>query len=190
MLQQPALSPRALAPGTKVVKVVELINEKMRTPKVAALHRLITYLNLNRKYNFPLLPVDTSPLESNAWFAGFVEADGSFYIRTTETPLRIAPQFVLEQRCESPANGNSLEIMEALAHYLLSNFKILQRKGKSTSFRVRKNSLAGNLVLVSYFTSFPLFESKQLDYFDWCQGVELVAKGNHITTQALASMKK
>jgi hypothetical protein len=57
-----------------VVKVVELINEKMRTPKVAALHRLITYLNLNRKYNFPLLPVDTSPLESNAWFAGFVEA--------------------------------------------------------------------------------------------------------------------
>lgn len=91
-----------------VVKVVELINGKMRTPKVAALHRLISYFNLNREYNFPLLPVDTSPFESNAWFAGFVEADGSFYIRTTETPLRIAPQFVLEQRCESPANGNSL----------------------------------------------------------------------------------
>jgi hypothetical protein len=80
--------------------------------------------------------------------------------------------------------------MEALAHYLLSNLQIFQRKGKGTFFRVRTNSLAGNLVLVSYFTSFPLFESKQLDYFDWCQGVELVAKGNHITTQALASMKK
>jgi hypothetical protein len=85
--------------------------------------------------------------------------------------------------------------MEALAHYLLSNFKILQHqesnlKGKSASFRVRKNSLAGNLVLVSYFTSFPLFGSKRLDYFDWCQGVELVAKGNHKTTQGLASMKK
>jgi len=66
------------------------------TPKVAALHRLISYFNLNREYNFPLLPVDTSPFESNAWFAGFVEADGSFYIRTTETPLKIAPQFVLE----------------------------------------------------------------------------------------------
>jgi hypothetical protein len=172
------------------VKVVELINGKMRTPKVAALHRLITYLNINREYNLPLYPVDTSPLESNAWFAGFVEADGSFYIRTTETSLKIAPQFVLEQRCESPANGNYLEIMEALAHYLLSNLKTLQRKGQSTSFRVRTNSLAGNLVLVSYFTSFPLFGSKRLDYFDWCQGVELVAKGNHKTTQALASMKE
>jgi hypothetical protein len=80
--------------------------------------------------------------------------------------------------------------MEALAHYLLSNLKTLQRKGQSTSFRVRTNSLAGNLVLVSYFTSFPLFGSKRLDYFDWCQGVELVAKGNHKTTQALASMKE
>ncbi len=88
------------------------------------------------------------------------------------------------------ANGNYLEIMEALAHYLLSNLKIMQRKGKSSSFRVRTNSLAGNLVLVSYFTSFPLFGSKRLDYFDWCQGVELVAKGNHQTTQALASMKR
>jgi len=88
------------------------------------------------------------------------------------------------------ANGNYLEIMEALAHYLLSNLQILQRKGKSASFRVRTNSLVGNLVLVSYFTSFPLFGSKRLDYFDWCQGVELVAKGNHKTTQALASMKK
>jgi len=47
----------------------------------------------------------------------------------------------------------------------------------------------GNLVLVSYLAYFPLFGSKRLDYFDWCQGVELVAKGNHQTTQALASMK-
>jgi hypothetical protein len=37
-------------------------------------------------------------MESNAWFAGFVEADGCFDIRTTETLHRIAPQFVLEQR--------------------------------------------------------------------------------------------
>jgi hypothetical protein len=175
-----------------VVKVVELINGKMRTPKVVALHRLITYLNLNRDYNFPLLPIDTSPLESNAWFAGFVEADGSFYIRTTETPLKIAPQFYLEQRYESPNLETEYyqKIMETLAHFLLSNLKLLQRKDRDAYFRVRTNSLAGNLVLISYFTSFPLFGSKRLDYFDWCQCVELVKKGNHKTTQALASMKK
>ncbi len=80
---------------------------------------------------------------------------------------------MLEQRYESPANGNYQEIMEALAHYLLSNLQILQRLGKGTFFRVRKSSLAGNLVLISYFTSFPLFGSKRLDYFDWCQSVEL-----------------
>jgi hypothetical protein len=165
-----------------VVKVIELINGKMRTPKVVALHHLITWLNVNRDYNFPLLSIDTSPLESNAWFAGFIEANGSFYIRTTEIPLRIAPQFILEQRKESYQ-----EIMETLAHFLLSN---LQCKDKGNSFRVRTNSLAGNLVLISYLTSYPLFGSKRLDYFDWCQSVELVAKGNHKTTQALTSMKQ
>jgi hypothetical protein len=227
--------------------VLELINGKMRTPKVAALHRLITFLNLNRDYNFPLLPVDTSPLESNAWFAGFAEADGSFYIRTTETPLKIAPQFVLEQRYdpgrrhlgryprpEAPraprpwgrrvlgaagggANKNYQGIMEAVSHYLLSNLQIAQRQGYflpslppgrrtqgptswgrgaqgrgalGASGRVLQGSLAGNFVLISYFTSFPLFGSKRLDYFDWCQSVELVAKGNHKTTQVLASMKQ
>jgi hypothetical protein len=51
---------------------------------------------------------------------------------------------VLEQRYESPANENYQEIMEALAHYLLSNLKMLQRKGKGTFFRVRKSSLAGD----------------------------------------------
>jgi hypothetical protein len=173
-----------------VVKVVELINGKMRTPKVVTLHRLITWLNLNRDYNFSLLPIDTSPLETNAWFAGFIEADGSFHIRTTETPLKIAPQFYLEQRYESPNNGIYQKIMETLAHFLLSNLKLLQRKGKGSFFRVRTSSLAGNLVLISYLTSFPLFGSKRLDYFDWCQSVELVAKGNHKTTQALASMKQ
>jgi LAGLIDADG endonuclease len=35
-----------------VVKVVEFINGKMRTPKVAALHHLITWFNLNLKYHF------------------------------------------------------------------------------------------------------------------------------------------
>jgi hypothetical protein len=48
------------------------------------------------------------------------------------------------------------------------------------------------LLLSHFFSQVSLVKvgSKRLDYFDWCQGVELVAKGNHKTTQALASMKE
>lgn len=179
---------------TAMVKVVELINGKLRTPKNHALHRLIRFLALRQVNNFPLLPLDTSPLACNAWLAGFAEADGSFYIRTSETSQRIAPAFELDallQRDMDPASKDSYqELMGAIARFLLCNLKVQQRKGKSDCLRVRTMSLAGNQVLVAYFTSFPLFGSKRLDFIDWCKGLELVAKGNHKTAEALVSMKK
>jgi len=52
-----------------VLTMINLINGKMRTPKIEALHRAINQVNL-RGYQsdpIPLLPLDTSPLGSNAW---------------------------------------------------------------------------------------------------------------------------
>ncbi len=52
--------------------MLELINGKMRKPKVAALHRLITFFNLT----FVIGITSTDKRE------------GYFHIRTTETPLK------------------------------------------------------------------------------------------------------
>ena len=54
----------------------------MRTPKIEALHRLITWLNLNRNESIPLLGKDESPLGGSPWLSGMLEADGSFYSTT------------------------------------------------------------------------------------------------------------
>jgi len=53
--------------------VANLINGYMRTPKIEALHRLIDWLN-NRSdvQKITKLGLDTSPLGSNPWLAGFV----------------------------------------------------------------------------------------------------------------------
>ncbi len=41
---------------------------------------MIDYLNA-KGANIVKLPLDTSPLNSNAWLAGFIDANGSFSIK-------------------------------------------------------------------------------------------------------------
>jgi hypothetical protein len=45
-----------------LLKVVQFINGYLRTPKIEALHRLITRLNSKHNTNIPLLGIDTTPL--------------------------------------------------------------------------------------------------------------------------------
>ena len=53
--------------------VATLLNGNMRTPKIKALHNLIDWLNLKfGNLNMSYKPLDTSPLDSNAWLSGFI----------------------------------------------------------------------------------------------------------------------
>lgn len=64
--------------------IISLINGKMRTPKIYSLHALIDFLN-EKGTNLEKKPIYKGSLESNSWLAGFIEADGGFQVRTTET---------------------------------------------------------------------------------------------------------
>ena len=58
----------------------------MRTPKIYALYNLIDWLNLKfEDINIPKKYINNSPLDSNAWLSGFIEADGHFSVRTSTT---------------------------------------------------------------------------------------------------------
>lgn len=63
-----------------MLKVVQLINGYMRTPKIEALHRLITRLNSKHNTNIPLLGIDTTPLKDTSGLSGILDADGNFYL--------------------------------------------------------------------------------------------------------------
>ena len=57
-----------------LAKVVTLINGKMRTPKIEALHRIIDWFNArsaNPHFPFVKLGLDHSNLGDNAWLTGF-----------------------------------------------------------------------------------------------------------------------
>jgi len=65
-------------------KIVSLINGKLRTPKIGQLDALINWLNKNHNANILLLPLCDSPLSSDAWLSGFIDADGSFSVQHTK----------------------------------------------------------------------------------------------------------
>ena len=64
-----------------IIDILNLINGFFRTPKIIKLHAMIDWVNTKPGYLFkPIakLPLDTSQLNTNSWFAGFAEGDASF----------------------------------------------------------------------------------------------------------------
>jgi hypothetical protein len=50
----------------EVLKIINLINGRMRTPKIEALHRAISWINEKDNSFIPYLGLDTSSLDSNS----------------------------------------------------------------------------------------------------------------------------
>ena len=54
-----------------VINIINLINGKLRTPKINSFYDMVDFLNTKRA-NITKLPLDTSPLNNNAWLSGFI----------------------------------------------------------------------------------------------------------------------
>lgn len=160
--------------------VTSLINGNMRTPKIYALYNLIDWLNLKfEEINIPRKSLNNSPLDSNAWLSGFIEADGHFSVRTTTTSKypRVECKFELSQRQNDHNSRSNLKFLEIIANFLLCSVKSIRLNRAKPEYRVRTTSLNGNLVLENYLNTFPLFGSKYLDYKDWIKVLDFFKSG-------------
>ena len=93
--------------------IAALLNGKMRTPKIEALHRMIDWLNARSPSSqLTKLGLDTSPLGNNPWLTGFIESDGNFY-------------------CNFSVNSKG--IAEGLKHYMRISQKALYSKNSDIS---------------------------------------------------------
>jgi len=115
---------------------------------------MIDWVNTKQDYLLkPIakLPLDTSQLNTNSWFAGFAEGDASFQIRITEGRYRhVATTFELSQGRDDPELFQAYKpIMETIASFLLANLGVIHlsqfhRTGKQFFWRARNSSQAGS----------------------------------------------
>ena len=152
----------------------------MRTPTIYALYNLIDWLNLKfEDINIPKKYINNSPLYSNAWLSGFIEADGHFSVRTATTSKnpKVECKFELSQTQNDHNGRSNLYFLENISHFLFSSVKLVRSNKPKPEYRVRTTSLKGNLVLENYLETFPLFGSKHLDYKDWLKVLDFFKSG-------------
>lgn len=155
--------------------LVNLLNGKMKTNKTYALHRLIDWCNQYKGTCFEKRWLNTDSMTSNAWLSGFIEANGHFSLRSTDSGKypKIECKFELNQAQKDYKGKDSLFFLEEIAVSVESLVKSTRNESKYPQYRVRTTSLKGNLAVVNYLKKYPLFGSKFLDYKDWVNVVEL-----------------
>ena len=68
-----------------ILKIIELVHGKFRTPKNITFNFLIEFFNFKYNHNIPNSPLDLSDFANNSWLTGFVEADGYFGVKILES---------------------------------------------------------------------------------------------------------
>lgn len=172
-----------------IVDLVDLINGHMRTPKVLKLEALINWIHFGEVYQGADLiqsgGLDTSPLGSNGWLAGFTDGDGSFQIRCTEGGLNMPRRIdVSYEFTQSRVDKNLFlayrPIMLLISSFLLAKLGDRMRKDGRCFYLVRTSSQAGVRAAISYFKTFPLLSSKRLDFLAWAEAQGIMqAKLHH-----------
>lgn len=190
----------------EVLKIINLINGNMRTPKIEALHRAIRWINEHDNSSISCLDLDTSPLDSNSWLSGFTDADGNFsitlynrkknnnIIRTNvQTFFRIEVKQNYSREVTSEQGGASyFNIMTKIAEFFTVNLYTRTRTVDDKVFyaflAIAHNFRSHNIVR-SYFDRFPLYSSKYLAYKDWCH-VQDLHRGVSLNEETLNEIKE
>lgn len=168
-----------------VLKIINLINGHMRTPKIEALHRAIRWINERDSTSIPCLGLDLSSLDSNSWLAGFTDADGNFnvtlydrkkngvFLRTSvQTSFRIEVKQNSSREVSQDQGGASyFYILSEIAAFFTVSLYTRTRKTEDKlyyAFMAITHNSRSHEIVRKYFDRFPLYSSKYLAYKDWC----------------------
>lgn len=78
--------------------MIDILNGKLKTPKINSLYKLIQFVNNRDNVNIPLLPLNDVNIKDTSWLTGFAEADSCFYIRINEKKSSVSCIFEIDQK--------------------------------------------------------------------------------------------
>lgn len=180
--------------------LITLINGNMRTNKIFTLHKLIDWFNIKNKDLVAQIEkkgLNTNSLWSDAWLSGFIEADGSFAVRATESvksllsrrECKIECKLEISQAQTDHNNRDTRLPLEKVAEAIESQVKLVRADRPNPQYRIRTTNIKSNLLVIDYLTKYPLFGSKFLDFQDWVKVVNLFQAGRMNHKSNLAEVK-
>ena len=175
---------------SEILQLLIFCNGYFRTGKIEALQRGLTFFKLKHNIDIPLKPLDTSPLLSNGWFAGFSEGDSHFLIECRTDKNYPNSKIINTAYCLQVAENYCKKVDEKIGFQsnkyfmeeIAKTFGVKIHFSKSKPTATRKQTSSINLkvskieslnLMLEYFTNFPIFSSKYLNYLDWKKIIDL-----------------
>ena len=184
-----------------IILFINLIHNKLRTPKNKRFNDLIKIFNAKYFLNIPESLLDNSNFSDNSWFTGFTEADGHFGIRYVETKSKsktskrsisesIGVKFRLDQRLyDKPTSSSMKPFMESLALFLSCNLKNYTNNTGSKVLSLSVSSINSVKFLIDYFNKYPLLGNKINDFNKWVQVYTMIISKQHLTHEGRLKIK-
>ena len=189
-----------------LIKLIELMNGYLRTPKIIKFNELISWLNKKYSYNISVYSPDMSDLNLNGWLAGFIDADGGFKVRYTEkrideltnkvlTKGRIEVRFALEQRqilldCTQDSSYEPIMLKIQSFFGLKTDLRVSKHNIDKIYWIIEVTSLNKLHLLNQYLNNFPLLTAKRNDYDDWLKVYHLMQDNRHLTEEGKLLIKE
>ena len=178
---------------------VNLVRSKLRTPKAYIINLIIDWLNQKQLTKLKKVILNKRCVSSDAWLAGFIDADGSFAIRQTfENKIKSIKKLtecalIIYQRKIDPKTKHTYtKIFKALSEFLRVNLNTEKARNPNAvdQYKIKASSALSKKVLRSYLDKYPLLSSKRLDYESWCSADDLMLIKMHYSSNGAEKITK
>ncbi len=164
---------QTIASKIELLNIVNQIDGKQRTPKI---YKFIAQKKWQGLEDHRLQNTETAiAFDSNAWQAGFIDADGSFDASVRKNG-RIIIRFRLEQRMFDSSTDQPYEpIQRQISEEFKQNQTQSIHAGKSYWLQASQHN--SNLEIQNnYLKVYPLFTSKRIKYDYWSKSLIMMRK--------------
>lgn len=170
-----------------IVKLLNLFNGHFRTAKFITYQKALLIYKNYHNIDIPLLPFNSSNIITDAWLAGFSDADSSFLINKSQNTfsftyqIKVSENYIKNSPDYLQYRDNRI-FMELLAKIFNVNLihgysQFLKNTTIKTSYLYLKIVKTESLFkVIEYFTQYPIFSSKYINYCDWVKAFHLKNK--------------